>query len=120
MKMNSKNKLVKRLRRIKRTRSKIKGSAEIPRLSVFRSLNYIYAQLIDDAKGETLVSAAQSEIKKFAEKGKIFRAAEVGKLLAEKAVKKGIKKAVFDRGAYKYHGRVKALAEGAREGGLKF
>ncbi|MBI4999707.1 50S ribosomal protein L18 [Candidatus Gottesmanbacteria bacterium] len=92
-----------------------------PRLSVFRSGKYIYGQIIDDKKGETLVAANDQKLKIKDEKlKKTERAKEVGKILADKALKKGIKTIVFDRGTYKYHGRVKALAEGARDGGLKF
>ncbi len=122
--MNIKEKIKKRERRKKRVRSKIKGTKERPRLSVFRSNKHIYCQLIDDLEGRTLLSASSLELKnskvdkKFTRKVAI--AFEVGKLIAKKALKKGIKKVVFDRGCYKYHGRVKALAEGAREGGLKF
>ena len=95
-----------------RVRVKVKGTKERPRLSVFRSRKRIYAQLIDDEKGETLVAAMGGS--------DVNAAGEVGKILAEKALKLKIKQAVFDRGGYKYHGRVKALAEGAREGGLEF
>jgi large subunit ribosomal protein L18 len=109
----------KRLRRHKRVRAKIKGTAKVPRLCVFRSNKHIYGQLIDDEKGKILLSAKDLEIKKVV-KDKIVIAKEVGKLLAEKAITKKYKKVVFDRAGYKYHGRVKALAEGAREGGLKF
>lgn len=104
-------------RRAGRVRAKVSGTSEYPRLSVFRSLNSIYAQLIDDTSGKTLVSATAKEVK--VKGSKTDEAQAVGKLLAEKAVAKGIVKAVFDRGEFKYHGRVKALAEGAREGGLK-
>ena len=92
-----------------------------PRLSVFRSSKHIYAQVIDDLKGETLASASSLE-KEMREKtgANIDAAKAVGKLLAERAVKKGVKEVVFDRGKYRYHGRVKALADAAREGGLKF
>ena len=111
----------KRYRRHKRIRAKISGTAEVPRLCVFRSNKHIYAQLVDDEKGKTLVAVSDLEIetkkKKITKKEK---ALEVGKLIAKKAMEKKIKKVVFDRGGYKYHGRVKALAEGAREGGLKF
>lgn len=103
-------------RRHKRVRAKISGTAQRPRLSVYRSLSHIYAQLIDDTKGITLVSAKNSEIKAGGKKTE--QAMAVGKLLAEKAKAKNISQAVFDRGAFKYAGRVKALAEGAREGGL--
>ena len=112
-----KQKQAQRLRR--KIRVKAKGTAECPRLSVKRSLTGIYSQLIDDVALKTLVSASSKEIK---EKGldKSKTASLVGKLLAQKAGEKGIKKVVFDKGAYKYHGRVKALADGAREGGLQF
>jgi large subunit ribosomal protein L18 len=109
----------KRLRRHKRVRARIKGTAKVPRLCVFRSNKHIYGQLIDDEKGKILLSVKDLEIKKPA-KDNIVIAKEVGKLLAEKAIAKKYKKVVFDRAGYKYHGRVKALAEGAREGGLKF
>ena len=103
-----------------RVRAKISGTAECPRLNVFRSLQNIYAQLIDDVKGETLVSASTVE-KEFTEYGGNKTAAhKVGELLAKRAADKGITNVVFDRGGYIYHGRVKELAEGAREGGLKF
>ena len=107
---------IKREARHKRVRAKIKGTAERPRLSIFRSNKYIYAQLIDDEKGETLLSVDSRKIKKT----KTEAAREVGKLLAKEATKKKIKKIIFDRGGYKYHGRVKAVAEGAREEGLQF
>ena len=113
------DKKLKRQRRHKRVRAKIKGTAKIPRFCVFRSNKHIYGQLIDDEKRKTLLSVKDSEIKKVA-KGKIVVAKEVGKLLAEKALVKKYKKVVFDRAGFKYHGRVKALAEGAREAGLKF
>ena len=106
--------------RHKRVRGKIHGTAECPRLNVFRSLKHIYAQLIDDDKGVTLVSASTAE-KGFEEYGGNVEAAKkVGKALAERAAAKNIDKCVFDRGGYIYHGRVQGLAEGAREGGLKF
>ena len=109
-----------RATRHKRVRAKISGTAECPRLNVFRSLQNIYAQLIDDVKGETLVSASTVE-KEFTEYGGNKTAAhKVGELLAKRAADKGITTVVFDRGGYIYHGRVKELAEGAREGGLKF
>ncbi len=107
----------KRLRRHKRVRAKISGTAKVPRLCVFRSLKHIYGQLIDDQKGKTLISVSDWEIEKKSKKTSL--AEEVGKLLAKKARGKKITKAVFDRAGYKYHGRVKALAEGARVGGLK-
>lgn len=108
-----------RYRRHKRIRAKIKGTAQAPRLSVFRSSKHIYAQLVDDERGKTLVAAREAELKRVKGK-KADIAREVGKLIAEKALAKKITKVVFDRGGYKYHGRVKALAEGARGGGLQF
>ncbi len=133
-------KQLKRKRRHKKVRTKISGTAKKPRLCVFRSLKHIQAQLIDDEKGQTLVSASDSEIssrkkihpvksargdeKQFNRvkkdlSGKLLKAYFVGELIAKKAGEKKIKKAVFDRGGYKYHGRVKSLREGAQEGGLK-
>ena len=106
-----------RIKRHKRVRAKIKGTADIPRLCVFRSASHIYAQLIDDEKGKTLASASDMEIKKG---DKISRAGEVGGEIAKKGQEKKIEKVLFDRGGYKYHGRVKALSESARKGGLKF
>ena len=117
------NKNQDRLKRHKRVRAKIKGSAETPRLSVYRSLNHIYAQLIDDVKGNTLVTASTLDkaIKDtISGKDKKAQAYAVGELLAKKAQEKGITAAVFDRGGYLYTGRVASLADGAREGGLKF
>lgn len=108
-----------RARRTNRTRSKIKDISQRPRLSVFRSNVHIYAQIIDDVKGRTLVSASSLELKNKDKIKKADIAKAVGKTLAEKAVKAGVKEAAFDRGEYRYHGRVKALAEAAREGGLK-
>ncbi|MCU0352149.1 MAG: 50S ribosomal protein L18 [Cytophagales bacterium] len=109
-----------RRERIKKNiRAKIAGSAERPRLSVYRSNTAIYAQLIDDSKGRTLVSASSIEINKDIN-ANVALAKEVGKKVAEKAVAHGISAVVFDRSGYLYHGKVKALAEGAREGGLKF
>lgn len=106
--------------RHKRVRAKIMGTAGRPRLNVFRSLNNIYAQIIDDDKGVTLVSASTLD-KEFEGKGSNKEAAkQVGKAIAKKALEKGISEIVFDRAGYLYHGRVKELAEGAREGGLKF
>ena len=109
-----------RLKRHKRVRSKISGTTERPRLNVFRSDRHIYAQIIDDTKGITLCSASSVE-KDFKGPGSNKEAAQkVGKCIAERAVGKGIGTVVFDRGGYIYHGRVKELAEAAREGGLKF
>ncbi|PIS39775.1 MAG: 50S ribosomal protein L18 [Candidatus Nealsonbacteria bacterium CG08_land_8_20_14_0_20_38_20] len=116
----------KRYIRHKRIRVKIRGIAERPRLFAFRSNKHIYAQLIDDDRSRTLVAASDLDIKvakpgKIMErKGKSALAYEVGKLIAQKALKNKIEKVVFDRAGYKYHGRIKALAEGAREGGLIF
>jgi large subunit ribosomal protein L18 len=102
-----------------RIRAKMQGTAERPRLNVYRSLNHIYVQVIDDSQGVTLISAStvQSKIKTG---GNVAAAKEVGKLVAERAQEKGIKKVVFDRGGYLYHGRIKALADAARESGLEF
>jgi len=108
-------------RRKKRTRSNIFGTAKKPRLSVFRSNRFTYVQLIDDENGKTLVSASTKLFdKKEADLKQLEQAKLVGKLIASKAMEKDIKEAVFDRGSYKYHGKVKSVAEGAREGGLKF
>ena len=109
-----------RLKRHKRVRGKISGTPERPRLNVFRSETNIYAQIIDDVNGVTLVSASSLE-KGFEGSGSNCEAAKkVGEAIAERARAKGIETVVFDRGGYLYHGRVKALAEGAREGGLQF
>ncbi len=138
----------KRLRRHKRVRAKVFGTTQRPRLSVFRSAKHIYAQIIDDEKGGTLVAASDLEFRKSKiknlprrqagqkskiqiekkkiekdeeiSKGKVLIAYQVGKLLAQKALKKQIKQVVLDRGGFKYHGRIKSLADGAREAGLKF
>jgi large subunit ribosomal protein L18 len=109
-----------RLKRHRRVRKNISGTAERPRLNVFRSLNHIYAQIIDDTNGVTLVSASSMEKDFNGYGGNVEAAKAVGKKVAEKAVAAGIKSVVFDRGGYVYHGRVAALAEGAREGGLDF
>jgi large subunit ribosomal protein L18 len=103
--------------RHKRLRAKIRGTSKRPRLSVFRSNKFVYAQIIDDEKGKILFSANDSKKKKGA---KIESAKIVGKEIAKKAAEGKIKKIIFDRGGYKYHGRIKSLAEGAREGGLEF
>ena len=100
-----------------RIRAKLSGTESRPRLNVYRSLNNIYAQLIDDEKGVTLVSASTIKLKTG---GNVAAAREIGKTVAELAVEKGIKKVVFDRGGYLYHGRIKALADAAREAGLEF
>lgn len=136
----------KRYRRHRRVRTKIFGTAKIPRLCIFRSLKHIYAQLINDENGQTILSSSEIEFRNLKVKSKILKtkikkpssvkaiadkekkvrtrkvatAYEIGKLIAQKALKKKIKQVVFDRGGYNYHGRVKALAEGARDEGLKF
>ena len=112
-----------RNRRHYRVRLKVKGIDSRPRLCVFRSLNHIHAQIVDDSKGHTLASAStlDPEIRNDKNgKSKTDKAALVGNMIAERAKKKKIDRVVFDRGGYKYHGRVKALAEAARQGGLKF
>lgn len=137
--MNTKAKQEKRYRRRKRVRAKICGTKDCPRFSVFRSHQHIWCQLIDDEEKKTIVTASDKEItgdrrqatndKRRARskespvasrKSKVGLAFEVGKIIAKKAKEKGIEKVIFDRGGYKYHGRVKTLAEGARDGGLKF
>jgi large subunit ribosomal protein L18 len=100
-----------------RIRRKLAGTAERPRLNVYRSVSHIYAQVIDDQNGVTLVEASSIKLKTG---GNVAAAKEIGKAVAEKAVEKGIKKVVFDRGGYLYHGRIKALADAAREAGLEF
>ena len=114
-----------RLRIHKRIREKMTGTAERPRLNIYRSLNHVYVQLIDDMEGKTLLSASTNEGKKAEKKskatgGNLASAKAVGKSIAERAKQKGISKVVFDRGGYLYHGRVKALADAAREAGLQF
>ena len=112
------NKVQKRNRIKRRVRGKISGSAELPRLSVYKSNKEIYAQLIDDKEGKTLAAASSRALNATGTKVEI--SAEVGKAIAEKAIAAGIENIVFDRNGFVYHGRVKALADGAREGGLKF
>ncbi len=112
-----------RYRRHTRVRLKVKGTAPRPRLCVFRSLNHIYAQVIDDSRGHTLVSASTIDPETRNEtdsKAKTGKAELVGTMIARRALSKGINQVIFDRGGYKYHGRIKALAEAARKGGLKF
>lgn len=109
-----------RLKRHQRIRNKVNGTAECPRLNVFRSANHIYAQIIDDVKGVTLVSASTKDKGFEGTGGNKEAARKVGEKIAENAKSKGIEQVVFDRGGYIYHGRVKELADGAREGGLKF
>lgn len=111
--------LTSRQKRHNRVRARAIGTPERPRLNVFRSLSHIYAQIIDDSRGHTLVAASTLD-KTVADAPKIEQARAVGKLVAERAVAAGLSKVVFDRGGYLYHGRIKALADGAREGGLDF
>ncbi len=103
-----------------RIRRRLSGTTERPRLAVFRSLKHIYAQVIDDRKGQTLVAASSSEKNAAANGGNIAGAKEIGKLVAERALAKGVKSVVFDRGGFLFHGRIKALADAAREAGLEF
>ncbi|MBI4874261.1 MAG: 50S ribosomal protein L18 [Acidobacteria bacterium] len=115
----SKNKI--RLRVHQRIRRRLKGTAAQPRLAVFRSLKHVYAQVIDDRQGATLAAASTAEKNSSVQGGgSLAGARQIGKLVAERAREKGIKKVVFDRGGYLYHGRVKALADAAREAGLEF
>lgn len=117
----NKIKIEKRFRRQRKIRAKVFGTATVPRLSVFKSNSYIYAQLVDDGNERTLVSVSSIGLKKAKPSlKKTAVAREAGKILAEKALTQKIKKVVFDRGGYVYTGRVKALAEGSREGGLQF
>ena len=109
-----------RLHRHRRVRGKISGTAECPRLNVFRSTKNIYAQIIDDVKGVTLVAASSLDKEFNGNGGNKEAARKVGEMIAKRAEEKGITEVVFDRGGYIFHGRVKELAEGAREGGLKF
>ena len=109
-----------RLRRRRRVRAKVRGSGERPRLSVFRSNRGIFAQVVDDDSGKTLAGASWLKLPKSFSGGKTEQAREVGKAVAKAAKAAGVETVVFDRGGYLYHGRVKALADGAREGGLKF
>jgi large subunit ribosomal protein L18 len=113
------NKIERKIKRQIRTRSKIKGTGIRPRLSVYRSNRFMYAQLIDDQIQKTIVGVSEKHLKETLS-GKIARAKAVGVLLAKKAMDKKIKKAVFDRGSCSYHGRISAIAAGAREGGLEF
>jgi len=113
-------KIVRHRRRRIRVRKRVFGMPARPRVSVFRSLNHIYAQIVDDLSGRTLCSASSREKGFAAEGGKCGSAKAVGAALAKRAVEAGIGEVVFDRGGYRYHGRVKALADGAREGGLTF
>lgn len=117
----SKDRIRKRIHH--RIRQRLEGSPERPRLNVYRSLNHIYAQLIDDSTGQTVVAASTVRGGQKGDKrtgGNVASAKEIGKLIAQRAQEKGIKKVVFDRGGYLYHGRIKALADAAREAGLEF
>ena len=118
--INRPNTKAARIKRHKRVRGKISGTPECPRLSVFRSENHIYAQVIDDVAGNTLVAASTVEKDFDGNGGNVEAAKKIGLKVAERALQMGIEEVVFDRGGYIYHGRVQALAEGAREGGLKF
>jgi large subunit ribosomal protein L18 len=109
-----------RLQRKRRVRAKVSGTTKMPRLSVFRSNTHIYGQIISDEKGETLMSFSDIKFSKKAKETKTMVASRVGEEIAKKALAKKIKKVVFDKNGFMYHGRVKALAEGARKGGLKF
>ena len=114
---------IRRIARHQRVRKNVNGSSERPRMSVYRSLNHTYAQVIDDKKGVTLVSASSLEMSvknNLTDKSKKEIASLVGSLIAERAMGNGLKEVIFDRGGYKYHGRVKAVAEAARKGGLTF
>lgn len=114
------SKLTRRAKIKRRIRKKITGTSKLPRLSVYRSNKQIYAQIIDDSRGVTLASASTFKNKAAEKKNKSEQAQVVGKELAEKAIKAGVESVVFDRNGYLYHGRVKSLADSAREGGLKF
>ncbi|HJT53479.1 MAG TPA: 50S ribosomal protein L18 [Candidatus Acidoferrales bacterium] len=116
----SKDKIRRRVHQ--RIRQRMSGSAERPRLNIYRSLNHIYAQVIDDGTGKTIASASTVQGKKGSRKtgGNVATAKEIGKAIAQRAQEKGVKKVVFDRGGYLYHGRIKALADAAREAGLEF
>ena len=118
--LNREGKNITRQRVHERIRKKLQGTAERPRLNVYRSLNHIYVQVIDDLNGKTLVAASSAEGEGKKTGGNVAAAKSVGKAIADRAKAKGITKVVFDRGGYIYHGRVKALADAAREGGLQF
>lgn len=109
-----------RLRVHKRIRRRVAGTAERPRLAVYRSIAHIYAQVIDDRTGHTIVAASSNDKNASVNGGNVAGAKEIGKLVAERAKEKGVTKVVFDRGGYLYHGRIKALADAAREAGLEF
>ena len=119
--INKQSKNIVRLRIHKRIRKALKGTTATPRLAVFRSVKHIYAQVIDDSAGKTLASASSNEKGgSIAAGGNVAGAKAVGKLVADRAKEKGVKKVVYDRGGYHYHGRIKALADAAREAGLEF
>ena len=118
MARDSRNEIRKRIH--KRIRSRVSGTTERPRLAIFRSVSHIYAQVIDDGVGHTLVAAASTEKSLYGKGGNVEGAKLIGKIVAERAKEKGIKQVVFDRGGYLYHGRIKALADAAREAGLEF
>ncbi len=120
MKKEERSKKIKKMRRAKRVRTKILAVKNLPRLTVFRSNKYIYAQIIDDKLGKTLAFASEKELKDRNDLNKSQRAEEVGKIIAKKAGSRKIKNVVFDKGPYHYHGRIKRVADGAREGGLVF
>jgi large subunit ribosomal protein L18 len=120
MKDINKVKKIKFFRRQRRARAKIEGTANKPRLSVFRSLQHIYVQAIDDVNKVTLAAASDKEVKATAKAKRTDIASQVGELFGKKLADKKITQAIFDKGAYKYHGRVKALADGIRKGGIKF
>ena len=119
--INKQSKNIVRLRIHKRIRKVLKGTGAMPRLAVFRSVKHIYAQVIDDVAGKTLASASSNEKSSVVTTGgNVAGAKAIGKLVAERAKEKGVKKVVYDRGGYHYHGRIKALADAAREAGLEF
>jgi large subunit ribosomal protein L18 len=121
--MKKRETTIRRERRHRRVRAQVAGTMARPRLNVFRSNRHIFAQIIDDAKGHTLVAAStlDADVRgQAAQLKKKDEAKAVGKLLAQRAIEKGLKQVIFDRGGYQYHGRVRSLAEGAREGGLEF
>lgn len=118
--MNTQERRERRYKRHRRIRAKIFGTAARPRLVIFRSRTHLYAQLVDDETGRTIASMSDGAIKAKSKKQKIEISKEIGRALAQKAIAQNIQKVVFDRGGYAYHGHVKAVAEGAREGGLQF
>ncbi|MEO8027009.1 MAG: 50S ribosomal protein L18 [Bryobacteraceae bacterium] len=118
--MSNDSKNIIRVRVHKRIRRRLSGATERPRLAVYRSLSHIYAQIIDDSKGHTIAAASSVEKNSAKSGGNVAGAKAIGKLVAERAKEKGVTKVVFDRGGYHYHGRVKALADAAREAGLEF